>query len=180
MRRRRTNLAEPLLVTERQREHARGRGTVAFWRVPARDFLALTLGRREAPEFCKTAHPIEHYNGYTQRGEEVMMPFLRIRREDGGVTTHEGRHRACALLRSEGPQAVMDVALTLDTGTWARAKPYEERMDVKGVRWRRYLGPADLPCVLQGQFSDVRVPLRAGRLMRAWRRDWHRARGVVT
>lgn len=95
---------------------------------------------------------LDDYNRFAEEGEANVPPFLRVDMETGKVRSHEGRHRAGALVR-EDPDALMWVAIeVLEDGY---AVYYEE--DPKTYQKTRYLDETDVPAVFLGQFRPTEV-----------------------
>lgn len=105
-------------------------------------FLDLTtLDAAHRNRIVESAHPLAIYNQWAIEGESVVHPFLEIDRRTGDVLSHEGRHRAAALITagvSRMPVAILLWPAT-NSDSWADvpSKWTSERFQ-KGQRRRRY------------------------------------------
>jgi len=151
-----------ILLTEAQIEVARDNKLVGFIRMEAIDFLRLTIDARDddsvegfvhaLDEYSKSAQPLEAYNGWTRDGKIRIAPGLAVL-PSGKVVSHEGRHRAAALIDAAGEDVVMLVGIELkndDGYNWSpRAMRNQARL-------------RNVPPVFYGQWllnKDVAVPV---------------------
>ena len=148
MSRRRRN---PLEITKTHlRQIGDGKAAMIVGMYPA-DFLrATTDGPEHMQEIIAEAQPLANYNRYATEGENIIPPLLRIRIEDPDyayVESHEGRHRAAAVLTEE-PGTLMPVAILLrsDSAAWKESV-------APGQPWDAiyYAKLADLPGRVRGE-----------------------------
>lgn len=145
---RRQAAKSPLHVNEHLLRVAKSNKAVAVIWMRPRDFLALTTLASDndwAREINgRPVQPIDAYNSYIDVGETIIMPALRVAYRDNGepnhtagrVLSHEGRHRAAAVMNARG-SARLAVAINLAVD-WASTYHPPGRYD-------RYLGLDDVP-----------------------------------
>lgn len=93
-------LAEMLDLTADQKEVAVSNKMHALVHMHPRKFLELTTHDDEhVAEIKRAAQPVHAYNSHSASGSIRVAPFLRIDHR-GKVMSHEGRHRAAALLNA--------------------------------------------------------------------------------
>ena len=146
----------PLAITNEQLRQARGnKASAIIWMYPE-DFLALTTSRDDADWAQMVAgrpvQPLEKYNRYSREGETRIMPMLDVEMSTGQVMGHEGRHRAAAVMNSEGPEATLAVAIVLLENGYAQY--YRE--DGPPNYTKTFMGFADVPRVLLPQHFSYR------------------------
>jgi hypothetical protein len=151
-----------ILLTEAQIEVARDNKLVGFIWMEAIDFLRLTIDARDDDSaegfvhaldgYRSLAQPLEAYNAWTRDGRIRIAPGLGVM-PSGKVVSHEGRHRAAALINAAGEDAVMLVGIELkndDGYNWSpRAMRNQARM-------------RNVPPVFTGQWllnKDIAVPI---------------------
>lgn len=157
-----------LKISQRSLDILKDNKCIGWVTIHPKDFLRLTVEgpvepwiKEEAP-YTKT---LEEYNSY----KDIHAPWLDIRMTDGKVLSHDGRHRAMAVLNAGGTKMKIGVCLCDARGfkTYYVDKYTDEEIEALGDRMlmhaRRYLGKADCPTTLKGQFSPVSVafPLTA-------------------
>lgn len=148
-----------LLLTPFQEQVAKGNKAVGFLRLSPEHFLFLTTRHpQDAAAIRAEARPLEQYNAWSQDGNILNSPFLRIDRSTGQVCGHEGRHRAAALEKTE-PGEALDVAIVLKDRGCGTTRYYEERSKPGGEiyqRQKRYLGKGDVPRRFCNEYDEQR------------------------
>jgi hypothetical protein len=132
-----------LVVTPEHLRQARGNKFQVVVKMRPEDFLKLTSSDNHGPEYfqqhCKN---VTDYNRWAEEGENIVMPGLWIK--DDKVSSHEGRHRAAALICAGEKE--MAVALKLD--------PTEEHQEKYGYWEAPYeMKWEDYPRALYGQYG---------------------------
>jgi hypothetical protein len=156
-----------LVVTSDQVWNMQGNKAIGFLPMHPMYVLALTTSDDEHVKELITERPdrkgtklgLEDYNRFSEDGNILVPPFLRVDMQTGQVQGHEGRHRAAALYRAD-PDALMWVAIeVLDPGGYAvyyEEPPYDPNLPSPFQR-RRYLDGRDIPTVFVGEYRPVQV-----------------------
>ena len=139
----------PLAVTTMHLWQSEGNYHDKIVKMDPIDFLKLTTRVEEdAADIIAEGWDVDDYNEFAIYGANILMPMLWIKVDkngDGEVRSHEGRHRAGALIRC-CPGEKMYVGLRID-GT----KVYKGESTID-----------DLPVFLIGEFWDVDSPASRG------------------
>lgn len=155
------------MVTSDQVWNMQGNKAIGFLPMHPIDVLGLTTVDDEHVKEVITERPdrkgtklgIEDYNRFSEEGNILVPPFLRVDMQTGKVEAHEGRHRAGALYR-EDPDALMWVAIeVLDPSGHAvyyEEPPYDPALPLPFHR-RRYLDGRDVPTVFVSQYRALQV-----------------------
>jgi hypothetical protein len=127
-----------LVITEKQRRVARANHAVGVIIVAPWDFLRLTTTNDAHRKLIQSqALDLDQYNRWSLEGEIVAAPYIDVD-INGRVVSHEGRHRAAAMMKREYGQMPVVVY----------ARP-SKSFDVSNI-----------PIVLIGQFNTrVKVPV---------------------
>lgn len=157
------------MLTREHFRQARGNKAIIFLNMRADDFLYLTTPNEKAIEqISKEAKTRREYVAWALRGETIIPPLLKLFAKTGKVTGHEGRHRAAAIL-NEKKDATMWVAIIITDEDYGAMYYYETSPE--GKPWSRakhYYGYKDVPEILEGQFSKVRVKVKPARHIPLW------------
>jgi len=116
-----------------------------------------------------SSRPLDDYNTWSLNGEMGLAPTLRVERDSGKVVSHEGRHRAAALLKAD-PDARMWVSIVL---TGEHGGHNYDLIPGKGFE-KRFLGPEDVPTVLRGEFRSTRVSIPRSEMVPIWDEEGNR------
>lgn len=147
-----------LRTTQTHYDQARGNKVQVIVLMPPQDFLRLAAPPDAYADFMQQTQGLQAYNRYAKSGENIHMPFLRIivlSKAHGKVRSHEGRHRAAAVIKAKGQW--MRVALELDPSD--NYEPELSKQDfAKYGRHRNnveyYMTVEDLPSQIVNQYSD--------------------------
>lgn len=149
--------SQGLIVTPRHREVAKDNKAIGILMMDPREFLSLTVDRDVDVWLEKeknNTYSLEQYNEWARTGKNIVMPFLDVKRHEGKVIEHEGRHRAAACINAHVD--LMPVAITLvDDKTLG--KIYYEYVEPREDFKKRYLNANDLPPSFKGQFRPAKV-----------------------
>ena len=165
-----------LLLTDKMRERVKRFPASGFINLSPGDFLKLTTtSDQDASAIAEKSHSVEQYNQWVREGEILITPFLDVDRYTGKICSHEGRHRAAALLKEE-PGTRMKVAVVLRDRNCRRADPIVEKGEWGTKTFRvRHLGVKDLPKSLVGQYrADVSVPVEKNTWDGLHPAGWHK------
>lgn len=132
--------SNPLIVTQVQREWLKDNKATAFINMDPMDFLTLTTPDSQyLQEILNKARTLDEYNEYQIRTKEGQTPLLRIEKETGKITGHEGRHRAAAVYNAG--ESAMKVGIRL----------VHDYAGSRSWTWD------DVPEIWHGEFDDGKV-----------------------
>jgi len=133
------------------RNFVKKKGAIGTIQMPIKTFLKLTSNTR-LPRIKKEAMSVGEYNALALQGKINTMPFIRIL-PNGKVKGHEGRHRSWSLYR-EGERYI-EVAIIV-------TKPDTEKGKGKNKTYETLpkFKSRDLPTIWEGQFSEVKLPVK--------------------
>jgi GNAT superfamily N-acetyltransferase len=131
-----------LRVTNRMRASARDNAAQVAVKMDPEAYLKLTATDDYEELIKKDAKSLDQYNQFAKAGDIHITPFLRIAIADGKaeVVSHEGRHRAAALIKAGQKQMVVHLEIRDGDGSTGKFK--------------RQLRFDDIPAKIKGQFSD--------------------------
>ncbi len=130
--------SNPLRFQDSFKESLKNEKANVLVEMPADIFLKLTtLGKEHADRIMQEAKDLDEYNKYGEIGQINYGPFLKLNSTTGEILSHEGRHRAAAVLRAGETHLPVSIFLTGKDG-------YKSRT----------LSAKDLPAVWYGEFDE--------------------------
>ncbi len=143
-----------LLVTPEMMRQARGNKMHIIAKISPEDFIKLTTSDLyTVKDINKQCHGVDDYNRWADEGETIIMPALWIR--EGSVVSHEGRHRAAALICAGAREMPISIRLFPD-------KEHQKKYGYWDAEYR--MRSEDLPEAIHGQYdrgivlkSDIKV-----------------------
>jgi hypothetical protein len=157
-----------LKVTQEMLDVAKGNKAIVVVPFPAVAFLKLTTPSDQAiKEIADETKSVAFYN--SKEAGIIVMPNLKIEMGSGKIISHEGRHRAAALIKENGLDVTMDVAIAVTKDGYAT---YYEQFPVKPPDYankKRYRGVEDVPTALRGEFRPTKHALDLSQARELWK-----------
>ncbi len=134
-----------LKITPQMYRQARGNKQHIVVSMRPEDFLKLTTPNdTRIDEIRQDCKKLSDYNQWAETGESILMPFLDIKSENGTVKSHEGRHRASALICAGAKEMPVSIKII----------PIDEHKKKYGYFEATYeMKFEDLPEYIHGQYG---------------------------